>query len=271
MESRQTALIAALLVLVLAALAAWWWLRGADVPAPPPTVPPPPPEAVEEAEPAAPRHPLPDPAPGRDRPELRPLPALDDSDEYFRMDLAGLLGEDVSGLFVSEALIERIVATIDNLPRERLAERIRPVGTLDSAFVVAGQDGSGEYRLAEENYARYAPFVEQFVAADTGSLVELYRRYYPLFQKAYEGLGYPDGYFNDRLVEVIDHLLGTPDVTGPVALTRPHVLYRYVDEDLESLSAGRKLLLRIGPDNRERILGKLADIRERLVAGETGG
>ena len=46
--------------------------------------------------------------------------------------------------------------------------------------------------------------------------VALYARLYPLFQQAYEELGYPGRYFNDRLVEVIDDLLATPEPTGPV-------------------------------------------------------
>ena len=66
-----------------------------------------------------------------------------------------------------------------------------------------------------------------------------YRHFYPLFQQAYVDLGYPDGYFNDRLVEVIDHLLATPDVAGPIKLTQPSVFYQYADPSIEERSAGR--------------------------------
>jgi hypothetical protein len=92
--------------------------------------------------------------------------------------------------------------------------------------------------------------------------------YYPLFQQAYRELGYPDGYFNDRLVVVIDHLLQTPDVTQPVALTQPNVMYEYADPALESRSAGQKLLLRSGPENETAIKAKLREIRAALT-GET--
>ena len=51
-------------------------------------------------------------------------------------------------------------------------------------------------------------------SVDTGRLAALYVRFYPLFQQAYRDLGYPNGYFNDRLVEVIDHLLVTPEIAG---------------------------------------------------------
>ncbi len=42
---------------------------------------------------------------------------------------------------------------------------------------------------------------------DMKQVADVYLRFYPLFQGAYQDLGYPTGYFNDRLVQVIDSLL----------------------------------------------------------------
>ncbi|HKC44456.1 MAG TPA: DUF3014 domain-containing protein, partial [Burkholderiales bacterium] len=72
-------------------------------------------------------------------------------------------------------------------------------------------------------------------------------------------------YFNDRLVEVIDHLLATPTVTGPIKLARPWVLYEYADPALESRSAGQKALIRMGPENAARLKAKLREIRQRVT------
>lgn len=69
---------------------------------------------------------------------------------------------------------------------------------------------------------------------------------YPLFQSAYAELGYPDAYFNDRLVEVIDQLLGAAPAHEPPRLVRPKIFYQFADPELESLSTGRRLLLRSG-------------------------
>ena len=85
--------------------------------------------------------------------------------------------------------------------------------------------------------------------SNSTKLVAAYRGLYPLFQRAYAELGYPDAYFNDRLVEVIDHLLGAAPATEPLRLVRPKIFYQFADPELESLSAGRRLLLRIGNDN----------------------
>jgi hypothetical protein len=51
---------------------------------------------------------------------------------------------------------------------------------------------------------------------------------------------------------VIDHLLATPEVGGPIAVVTPHVLYEYASAELEERSAGQKALLRAGPENAAR-------------------
>jgi hypothetical protein len=106
--------------------------------------------------------------------------------------------------------------------------------------------------------------------------VDLYVRLYPLLQKAYEELGFPGRYFNDRVMAVIDLLLSTPEtemplklrlteVKGPIASLRPWVRYEFADPALESLSSGQKILLRVGPVNERRLKDKLAQIRGELA------
>ena len=194
------------------------------------------------------------------------LPALAESDEYFRLDLAELFGSGVGELLVDTAVIEKIVATVDNLPRDHVAEKIRPIAGIVGPYLADGQDGSGQYTINSANYERYDFLVNLAANADLKALVEIYQRYYPLFQEAYTGLGYPDGYFNDRAIAVIDHLLETPEVREPVDLVRPHVLYEYADPDLEALSSGQKMLLRIGSDNAVRVKQFLEELRALLAA-----
>jgi hypothetical protein len=55
-------------------------------------------------------------------------------------------------------------------------------------------------------------------------------------------------------------------VRDPIALQRPNVLYEFADPELESLSAGQKLLIRMGSQNAGRIKGKLKEWRAALVA-----
>ena len=101
-------------------------------------------------------------------------------------------------------------------------------------------------------------------AVEAKRLVAAYAHYYPLFQVAYQELGYPNRYFNDRLVEAIDDLLAAPDVAAP-RLVQPKVLYQFADADLEARSAGQKMMIRMGPGNAARVKAKLRAIRLELT------
>ena len=196
---------------------------------------------------------------------LVPLPPLDDSDAYFALELADVFDGGIEDLLVDEALIEKVVATVDNLPRQRLAERLRPLDGVEGSFEVEPGSTPDTYRPSARNYARYDTLVAMFTAPPPDAIVATYRRFYPLLQEAYVNLGYPEGYFNDRVVEVIDLLLATPIPAEPPELVRPHVLYEYADEELEALSSGQKLLLRIGPEHAEAVKARLAEIRPMLA------
>jgi hypothetical protein len=178
--------------------------------------------------------------------------------------ITGLVGADAfQRFFEPEDILHRIVATIDNLPRKSYASRLDPMKTPSGAFATTGQDDA--LAVAPANAARYTPYVRTLEAVDPDKLVAAYAHFYPLFQKAYVDLCYPNGYFNDRLVQVIDDLLATPDVQGPIRLVVPHVLYEYADPDLQSRSAGQKVLLRMGRENAAKVKAKLREIRARVV------
>lgn len=251
-------------------VALWFYWYRTRAPEPPAEQAAPAAKQPAEERPAEPVHPLPQPAPAaQEEEQLEPLPPLDRSDEYFEMELTDLFGKPLEKQLVDQRLIERIVATVDNLPRDHLAERIRPLTAVPGKFAVRdGDEGAANerYTLDPANYDRYEPLVDMIAETGTADMVELYQRFYPLLQKAYVDLGYPDGYFNDRVVEVIDHLLATPDVTGPVELVRPNVLYEFADPELEKLSSGQKALLRLGPENAAVVKAKLREFRELITA-----
>jgi hypothetical protein len=193
-----------------------------------------------------------------------PLPPLGDSDEEISAALQTLLeGPQAANWLRPGNLVRHIVVTVDNLAREKLPEKLRPVQPVEGRFLVEGDPD--QPLLSAENYRRYAPYVALAESLDVDRLTALYIHYYPLFQEAYLDLGYPTGYFNDRLVEVIDRLLETPEIEGAIRLARPHVLYRYADPELEALTAGQKLLLRMGPAHARRIKILLHDIRQRVT------
>ncbi len=203
--------------------------------------------------------------PGSDN--LVELPNLNDIDAYLRLELVDLYGSQLDALMTSDALIDRIVATVDNLPRSHVAERARPLGRLQSEFVT--QPVGDDVELLDPlNFERYRVLVDLFTLADPDAVTDLYRRYYPLLQKSYESLGYPNGYFNDRVVEVIDHLLETAVLDEAPRLVRRHVLFEFEDPELEALSSGQKFLIRMGADNAARTKQALEQLRARLAVAD---
>jgi hypothetical protein len=211
--------------------------------------------------PPAIQHPIPTPATQAAAP---PLPSLDKSDPLVRGSLIGLMGKQaVARFLVPQSIVRHVVVTVDNLPRKKLAAELRPIQPTPGGTIVDHQGGITT--LSAQNYARYTPFVDAVSAIDPQALAALYFRLYPLFQQAYENLGYPGKYFNDRVVQAIDSLLATPDVRGPIALVRPKVFYQFADPKLEALPAGQKLLIRMGPQNAAVIEQKLRAFRQAIV------
>ena len=256
----------AIVVIVIVAVAAWWYftrMPGVDFtrhgpepsgPAAASTAPPPPPEhPISEAQ----THPAPA--------TTAPLPPLDASDDVVAQALASIPGaEGLSDLLLARGLVPHIVATVDALPRRSIGASILPVRTPKGVFTV---DSSGDHPVLDaKDYARYEPYMKIVKAVDPRTLVTWYVRWYPLFQDAYRQLGYPQGYFNDRLIEAINDMLAAPNVRPPVALVAtPDGHYAFADPTWETLSVGQKLMIRIGPEHERVLKNKLRSIRALLL------
>jgi len=262
---RNAPLAAGIVVLAGLGFAAWQWLLPEGPPevskppaAAPATLPPPPPEPAVA-------NPLETP------PDAPAAPTAADLENALTA-LAG--AETVQSLFRLQDLPRRIVTTVDNLGRAQVSSSLWPVKPPAGEFTT---DRSGDAEvIASANYARYATHVAALEAVDAAAAAQAYRRLYPLLQQSYEDLGYPGKYFNDRLVTVIDLLLATPEPPGPLRVRlpefgadmkpeRPWVLYEYEDPALQQLSAGQRILLRMGPDNLRRVKAKLREIRAEVA------
>ena len=220
------------------------------------------PEDNQESEIIIPRYPIPDISENViERSNLISLPPLDESDEYLRMEIVDLVIADISQIISKTILVEKIVATIDNIPRSYMAERMRPIQIKPDSFVVEAQGNLSGFILSKKNYQRYDYLIEALELIEINKLADIYLRFYPLLQEAYRDLGYPDAYFNDRVIDVIDHLLETPEVNDPIILHRPNILFEYVHPELESLSSGQKLLIRTGKRHSSRIKQFIKEFR----------
>lgn len=262
---KKSTMLATSLALVLGLIFLLSLWKDLFTPSPPEPVrqavvhPTPPP--ADEAPPVL--HPAPE-LPAKKVEPIQPLPALDDSDAAMATELRGLAPESSpEDLFILDHFIRRLVLLVDTLPKAQLATNRLPSRPVAGSFQVEGEEDQAF--IHPENDQRYAPFVRFVEGLDAEKAVDLYVRFSPLFQQAYRDMGYPEGSFNDRLMEVIDHLLQTPTVEEPIRVKRHVVRYRFVDPELESLSAGRKILLRIGPQNALKVKSKLSEIQGHLL------
>jgi hypothetical protein len=195
------------------------------------------------------------------------LPELAASDDMMVNSANTLIGAGaVERWLIPSNIVRNIVVTVDNLPRKKFAERQKPVKAVPGRFEVEGPEG--DLSLAASNAARYSLFIDAVQQLNMNTVAKEYFRLYPLFQEAYKDLGYPDGYFNNRLVKAIDDMLAAPTIASPIKLTRPNVLYEFADPKLENLSAGQKIMIRMGADNQAKFKAKLRELRAAVVAGK---
>lgn len=251
------------IVAVLTVAAAVFYFGQGPQPTETASAPPPKPSALAPASDQPEVH---YPVPATEAPEQAPpLPALDESDEAVQDSMEKSFGKaPVEAFLVPTEIIRHLVATIDSLDRGPVPLHFRPLKHVPGLPVVNAK-GDTIVTLSPDNAKRYEPYISALRAVDAKRVADVYRHYYPLFQNAYEALGYPGRYFNDRLIQIIDHLLETPDISEPIELIWPKVLYQFADPELEKRSWGQKTLIRIGPANAAAVKAKLREIRASIA------
>lgn len=268
----------AAIVTAIAALLFWRQQQpGAPQPpiaqAPPPVIAQPvaPPPLPPASAPSGPLHPIEAAAIAASSPAATPMNVEDA--------LIELLGrKEVLSAVQTDDFPRRFAATVDNLGRASASPRLWPVNPTPGRFTT--QTRGDVTTISADNGRRYTPFVLLVESVDMRHAAATYVHLYPLIQKAYEDLGFPSRHFNDRLVEVIDVLLATPEIeaplkvvlptiSGPVLPDRPWVLYEFDAPELKALTAGQKILLRMGPVNERRLKAKLAEIRGLVTKAQT--
>ena len=262
---RKGPIVWLVLLMVLAASAVFFYLwrqNASQQPAPAtPAIQPP---VAAEAAPAI-RHPIENAQGAAANTETKPLPALMVSDTTMQNTLADLFGPASLGkVFYEDAIIHRFVTTVDNLPRKTIPSRNLPVKPIAGPLATSAKDDN--ISISADNASRYTPYVQMAESIDAKRLVSAYVHFYPLIQQDYRDLGYPKGYFNDRLIEAIDDLLAAPEVKDSLQVVQPKVLYQYADPELEARSAGQKIMIRMGNENAAKVKAKLQEIRRELTS-----
>jgi hypothetical protein len=264
-QRRYVSSVAVPAVVIASVAAGWFWLSRPDLPpdvTPAGNLPPP----TQEA-PQVQQNPTSTPLPAPDS-ELVQASGITDA-------LVSLLGsEAVLRFLATKDFPRRTVATLDSLGRDHAPVAAWPVLPAPDRFLV--DHAGGSQFISEKNSLRYKPFVAFVAAVDAARAVDLYRRMYPLLNQAYRELGLSRQSLNDRVLEVIDLLLATPEpstrlevsltqVKGPIPSANPWTRYEFADRNLQQLPAGQKILLRVGPENRKQLKEKLRELRTQVL------
>ncbi|MXX74270.1 MAG: DUF3014 domain-containing protein [Holophagales bacterium] len=250
-----TVIVIAGLILIGAAVVLWWWYtsRGpgpaGDGAAEAPTAvvdeAAPEPEAESEAAEAA-------------APASEPEPDLAGSDSLVRELVAGLSrhAEWLAWLAPEEltiGFVRSVGAVAYDEPPQNGLEPLQP----EDGFSVVRR--GQRFYPAETSYRRYDLAVDVFDSVDVAGAAGAYEQLEPLFERAHDELGYP-GEFGDTLELAVTKLLSTPMPESPPELRLRVISFEYVDPALESLSPAQKLLLRLGPENGDRVRSKLREL-----------
>ena len=192
--------------------------------------------------------------------EVVQLPSLNDSDAFVFEGLRALQnGAAVISVLADEQLIRSIVVFVDNIsrgefPQTGLPYQEMPVRNIDENLFV----------MAPSAHARFDSIIDTFVSVDTEQAMALYRTLGPLFQQAYAEIGYRNVDFDDTLRSAINIVLRSPNVEGPYQLVKPSVMFLYADANIENMVEVQKQLIRIGPENTEKLKAKLRLFAEQL-------
>lgn len=218
-------------------------------------------EPVEEpSEPVS----TPEPQAATETSESNVLPELDNSDEL----TVSLIREvtttpELLDVLVPSDIIRRTVVFADNFSRGDIALRDAPVYPPEGKFQ-ASQIKENEFVISPENYARYTGYIELLNSFEPEDLSTIYRQLLPLFEEAYQELGYPDRSFDDVTEDVFDRILAIEYPLESPVLKQPDVVYKFEDEALESLTDADKLLLRMGEENLLQLQSAVLQLKNSL-------
>lgn len=203
-----------------------------------------------------------------EQPTAIELPDLADSDEFTRSVLGPLTENSAFARWLgTDGLLQKAAAVVDGLARGVVLTRYMPGPPPEESFPVLIEEGV--IRLDEAGYARFDDYTEAIITVSPAMLANSFHTLRPLLESAYGELGGTPEEIDNRIIAAIDRVMDTPDHHGPFVLTRDSVRYRFADPALEALPDVQKQMLRIGPENRRKLLNYLQALRAALLAEDS--
>lgn len=192
-----------------------------------------------------------------------PAIALADSDPLLKSAITELDAGPVAEQFASaEHLVERGVSLIDNLAAGAVPYRLIPIARPKKAFPI--RDNGLRVTADPKGYERFDGLTDWASSLDVTQMVDIYRKFEPAANEAYAMLGYEDGDVASRLRSALRLIMTTPEVPADAELIRDEAVWAYADPALEALPDLQKQLLRVGPENLEKLQNLAREISYAL-------
>jgi hypothetical protein len=209
----------------------------------------------------------PDTAPKQTSPVLEgeriPLPPLPESDPLVRELVARLSRHpQVLAWLTTKGLIENfVVVTLNVSEGQTPVTHLKPLVAREPFRVKKIRD---LVFLDPASYQRYDEHAAAIDGLDATGTARLYLTLKPRILDAYRRLGHPEGDFDPVLERATAVLLSTPVIDAEIQLREKVASYEFANQNLESLSAAQKQLLRMGPANTRIVQRKLQEIARLL-------
>ena len=278
-KSNTGIILAGVGFVVLCGILYWGFMQEEPAPTPvePPVTPVAPPVATPEAivieqPPASISESAPEPeAALADEVETiidAPAVTLPESDavitEYLPQLNSGMLGQQFA---MSSNALERGVAIVDNLRMGNVPYKLLPVGRPSVKFPF--QDNGLAVTLDPLGFERYNGLADTLAGVNVAAVVTLYDLLSSLLEEVWSGLGYGDTTFDDAALGALNMVLLAPATDLEARLYKDEANWRYEDDSLETLPALQKQLMRMGPENAEKIQDKARELRGALLDRNT--
>ncbi|KMT66456.1 DUF3014 domain-containing protein [Catenovulum maritimum] len=198
------------------------------------------------------------------KPEQPKLPSLNNSDSLVKQDLAdSYQSSSLIDLLVPEDVIRKFVVFSENAAQGDLIQRHSPVLKPSQAFKAIPINDK-EYIIDPTTYQRYDKYVDLVTELSTETILDYLDKFEPLLTEAYQEIGYESADIKVTISDTITHILQTPVIRNDIKLVAPSAMYKFADDDLESLNPIQKFMLRLGPDNLEKLQASLKPLKSKL-------
>ena len=196
-------------------------------------------------------------------PEVKPLPALADSDEYVHQKVTAVAdGMAIEPLLIEDNVVRQFVVFVDNLAQGELARKVSPLQAPSNSFTVS--DIANKTYINPDSYHRYDLYADFLASLNDEELAKTYKEMTPLLSEAFTELGYSKTSFDERLQQAIEVMLDAPIIEQPIELDGVSVNYQFVDPKLEALPNAQKLMIRMGPENSRKVKSALRKLQKQL-------